>query len=278
MGAGPFTVFAPTNEAFAKEPAAVLTALLDPANKDKLQELLKYHVVSGDVKSSMLTNDQKVPTLEGSDLTVKIDTDDAGQATVMINDAKVVMADVEASNGVVHVIDAVLVPPALEALVASLSADDSARKLGHHKSSPESTPAPTPADTEDKKNIVELASATADLSTLVTAVTAADLAETLSGAGPFTVFAPTNEAFEKVSPAVLTVLLDPANKDKLQELLKYHVVSGDVKSSMLTNDQKVPTLEGSDLTVKIDTDDAGQATVMINDAKVVMADVEASNG
>ena len=121
-GKGPFTVFVPTNDAFAKVPASVLTALLDPDNKDKLQQLLKYHVASGAVTSSMLKNNEQIPTVEGSDLTVKIDTDDAGSTTVMINDAKVVTADVTASNGVVHVIDAVLIPPVLEELVASLSA------------------------------------------------------------------------------------------------------------------------------------------------------------
>ena len=122
-------------------------------------------------------------------------------------------------------------------------------------------------------NIVETAQATPDLSTLVDAVVAADLAETLSGEGPFTVFAPTNDAFAALPPAELERLLKPANKDELAKILTYHVVAGDVMAADLSDGQKVETVEGQDLTVTIDGD-----KVMINDAQVIQPDIETSNG
>merc|ERR1712137_39495 len=179
--------------------------------------------------------------------------------------SEVVQADVEASNGVVHVIDAVLVPPSLEALVEALTepADDDYSTGGG-----EEEPA------KQSKNIVQLAVDTPSLSTLVSAVKAASLVDALSGTGPFTVFAPTNKAFEKVPTKVLSALLEPANKAKLQELLKYHVAAGDVKSGMLKDGQKVSTLEGSELTVSIK-----DGIVRLNGVtEVVQADVVASNG
>merc|ERR1719182_1175801 len=120
-GAGPLTVFAPTNAAFAAVPEAVLDALLDPVNKASLQTLLKYHVAAGTaVASGSLEDGQKIKTLEGGELTVGV-KEEGGAKTVTVDGAAVVGADVEASNGVVHVIDAVLVPPSLESLVASLT-------------------------------------------------------------------------------------------------------------------------------------------------------------
>ncbi len=105
-GEGPFTVFAPTNEAFAALPEGTLEALLMPKNKDKLVEILTYHVVAGKVLSSDLSDGMKAKTVEGSDITVHIS--DAG---VKINEANVSAADIMASNGVVHVIDRVIIPP-----------------------------------------------------------------------------------------------------------------------------------------------------------------------
>merc|ERR1712137_201256 len=104
---------------------------------------------------------------------------------------------------------------------------------------------------KQSKNIVQLAVDTPSLSTLVSTVQAAGLVDALSGTGPFTVFAPTNEAFKNVPAKVLSALLEPANKPKLQELLKYHVAAGDVKSGMLKDGQQVSTLEGNELTVSI---------------------------
>jgi len=108
QGDGPFTVFAPTNEAFAALPAGTLESLLKPENKAKLTSILTYHVVASKVMSSDLSNGQEAKTVEGD--AVKVTMNDKG---VMINDAKVVAADVSASNGVVHVIDKVILPPGI---------------------------------------------------------------------------------------------------------------------------------------------------------------------
>lgn len=121
-------------------------------------------------------------------------------------------------------------------------------------------------------DIVTLASETDDLSTLVAAVKAADLVETLQGDGPFTVFAPTNAAFDKLPDGTVESLLKPENKDKLTKILTYHVVPGKVMSGDLEDGMKATTVEGSEIEIKLGDN------VMINSAKVVTADVEATNG
>jgi len=109
MGAeGPFTVFAPTDDAFAALPAALVPCLLLPENKDALSSILTYHVASGSVMSTDLSNGMEVATLQGEMVT--IDTTDG----VKVNDANVVIADVSADNGVIHAIDGVLVPPSID--------------------------------------------------------------------------------------------------------------------------------------------------------------------
>lgn len=123
------------------------------------------------------------------------------------------------------------------------------------------------------KDIVSLAVGNEDLSTLVAAVKAAGLVETLQSAGPFTVFAPTNEAFAALPAGTLESLLKPENKDQLVAILTYHVVAAKVMSTDLSNGQMAGTVQGSDIKVTISKDG-----VMINDAKVIAADVKASNG
>merc|ERR1712028_285875 len=145
-GKGPFTVFAPTNEAFAALPAGVLANLLKPENKAQLVDILTYHVAPGDVHAKDLHDMEMITTVEGKSVTARV-----SGSSIFINSAKVTAADNDASNGVVHIIDAVLVPGS----------------------------APIP-----KNNIVDLAVANPDLSTLVTALKAADLVDTLSGIGP----------------------------------------------------------------------------------------------
>ena len=238
-GSGPFTVFAPTNEAFAALPAGLVTNLLKPENKAELVDLLTYHVASGDVHAKDLSDKEMIKTVEGKDVTVRL----SGK-TVLINTAKVITADVDASNGVVHIIDAVLIPAGFN------------------------PPKPAPA-----KTIVDLAVATPELSTLVAALKAADLVGTLSGSGPFTVFAPTNEAFAALPAGLVTNLLKPENKAELVDLLTYHVASGDVHAKDLSDKEMIKTVEGKDVTVRL----SGKS-VLINTAKVITADVDASNG
>lgn len=125
---------------------------------------------------------------------------------------------------------------------------------------------------ETKPDIVGLASGVENLSTLVAAVQAAGLVETLQGDGPFTVFAPTNEAFAALPAGTLDNLLKPENKDQLAAILTYHVVPGIVRSTDLKDGMTAATANGSNITVSLD------GGAMINDANVTTADVEASNG
>merc|ERR1712232_450223 len=201
FGAGPFTVFAPTNEAFAKLPKALLDHLLDPKNIKELQDVLTYHVASGSVHAKELKNKEKITTVEGKAVEAFVFS-----GKVYINDAEVVKADIDASNGVVHVINHVLIPPHI-AQRANLRTQI----------------------TRSTSSIVDLAVATPDLSTLK----AGKLVDTLSGAGPFTVFAPTNEAFAKLPKALLDHLLEPKNIKELQDVLTYHVASGSVHAKDL---------------------------------------------
>ena len=136
-----------------------------------------------------------------------------------------------------------------------------------------STPAKTPKTTAPTgKTIVSIASGNKNFSTLVTALKAADLVETLSAEGPYTVFAPTNAAFAKIPKATLANLLKPENKEQLKKVLTYHVVSGAMTSKMLKSG-KVATVEGGNVTVKI----SGKK-VRVNNANVIMANIKASNG
>jgi uncharacterized surface protein with fasciclin (FAS1) repeats len=197
-------------------------------------------VANGKVLAANLTNDEKIMTLEKQNVTVTI----AGTpAVVKINSATVTKADVMADNGVVHIIDAVLIPDGFEPPLY--------------------------------QNIPEIATADKDLSTLVSALKAGGLIDTLSGDGPFTVFAPSDEAFKAMDQAVLTALLKPANKAKLVEVLEYHVANGKVLAADLKNNEKIMTLDKQNVTVTI----AGTpAVVKIDTATVTKADVMAVNG
>jgi uncharacterized surface protein with fasciclin (FAS1) repeats len=237
---GPFTVFAPTNEAFAALPAGVVAKLLKPENKKELADILTYHVLSGNVLSTDLKPFQEVKTVEGKSLRVS-----KFEGEVRVNRAKVIKADNFASNGVVHIIDAVLLPlaaPILDQISAT-------------------------------KNIVQLAESVKDLSTLVTAVVAGGLADTLSSPGPFTVFAPTNEAFAALPAGVVAKLLKPENKKELVDILTYHVLPEQVLSTDLKPFQEVKTVAGKAVRViKFDGE------VRVDRAKVIKADNLASNG
>lgn len=127
---------------------------------------------------------------------------------------------------------------------------------------------------EDKpKDIVDTAVAAGDFKTLAAALKAGDLVETLKGKGPFTVFAPTDEAFKKLPKGTLESLLKPENKEKLVAILKYHVVSGAVKAKDVVKMKEAETLAGKPVTITVEKDE-----VHINKSKVTKADIEASNG
>ncbi len=228
-GKGPFTVFAPTDEAFAKLPEGTLETLLKPENKDQLAAILLYHVVPGEAFAKDVVSQKTWGTALGQRVDIS-----APRGKPMIDGANIIATDIETSNGVIHVIDSVILP--------------------------------------ETKTIPEVADVAGSFSTLLTAVKTAGLAETLMGEGPFTVFAPTDEAFAALGSTV-TDLLKPENREKLTSILTYHVVSGRVYADQAIKAKSAATLEGGSVSIKGWGD-----TVKINDATVLSADVEASNG
>ena len=254
-GNGPFTVFAPTNDAFAKVDEATLDSLLQPENKDQLASILTYHVVAGKVMAADLTDGQVVETVNGQELTVGIDGDTVTLTDANGGTATVTKADLDAGNGVIHVIDSVLMPK-----MDDMSSDGAGE------------------ESEASGTIVDVAAGNEDFSTLVAAVKAAALVDTLNGEGPFTVFAPTNEAFDALPAGTVDSLLKPENKDKLAAILTYHVVAGKVMAADLSDGQKVKTVQGEELTVGIDGDTVTLTDANGNTVNVTKADVPASNG
>ena len=226
-GDGPFTVFAPSDEAFAKVPAEALQGLL--ADKAALTEVLTYHVVPGRVLAADAVKLDWAPTVSGSALRVEAKADG-----VFVDDARVVSTDILASNGVIHVIDRVVMP---------------------------------------RKDLVATAVGAGAFNTLVTAVKAADLVETLAEGGPFTVFAPADAAFAKVPEATLKGLL--ADKAALSKVLTYHVVPGRVLAKAIAEGTtKVKTVQGQELTIVR----AKDGSITVDGARVVTPDVLAGNG
>jgi transforming growth factor-beta-induced protein len=236
-GEGPFTVFAPTDDAFAKLPAGTLDELLKPESKQALTDILLYHVVAGKVMAADVVGLTSATTVLGKDIAIKVD-----MGNVYINDAKVIITDIETSNGVIHVIDTVILPPAEEAAAPG--------------------------------TIVDIAVADGRFTTLVAAVQAAGLVETLSGEGPFTVFAPTDDAFAKLPAGTLDELLKPESKQALTDILLYHVVAGKVMAADVVGLTSAPTVLGKDVNIKV-----MDGKVYLNETiQVIITDIEASNG
>ena len=207
-GDGPFTVFAPSDEAFAKLPAGTLEMLLKPENKAKLAAILTYHVVPGRVMAADIKSGG-VATANGQRVDVKVE-----KGAVTADGAKVVKADIGAANGVIHVIDKVILP--------------------------------------SDKNIVQTAVADGRFKTLATLLEKAGLVDALSGKDAFTVFAPTDEAFAKLPKETVESLLKPENKDQLVAILKFHVIPGRAFSdAVVAADWKGATLQGGKLTSKV---------------------------
>lgn len=228
-GDGPFTVFAPTDEAFAKLPEGTVATLLKPENKALLTAILMYHVVPGRVDAANVKNMTEAMTLNGQRITI------ATAKGVLIDDARVVKADIACSNGVIHVIDRVILP----------STDD----------------------------LIGLAAKSGSFKTLAAAIDAAGLASVLSSEGPFTVFAPTDSAFESLPTGTVESLLRKDNRQQLIAILKYHVVPGRIYADQALAAQTAETVEGSRVRFRIQG-----GNLMVNDANIINADNEASNG
>jgi transforming growth factor-beta-induced protein len=233
-GEGPFTVFAPTDDAFAKLPEGTLDNLLKPENKQQLADILTYHVVSGKVMAADVLKLSEAETVQGQNVAIKQD-----MGKVYVNDAQVVLTDIEASNGVIHVIDTVILPPAETAAL----------------------------------DIVDTAVADGRFTTLAAALTAAGLVETLKGEGPFTVFAPTDEAFAKLPAGTLDTLLKPESKVQLTDILTYHVIPGAVLAGDVVKLSQANTVQGQPVKIRVE-----DGKVFINDAQVVITDIQTSNG
>jgi transforming growth factor-beta-induced protein len=235
-GEGPFTVFAPTDEAFAALPEGTVEGLLkDPK---ALAEILKYHVVAGKVMAADAAKLTEAETLQGAPIAISVK-----DGKVMINDAEVVSADVLANNGVIHVINKVILPPAEESM----------------------------SEGEMAKDIVDTAVAAGSFKTLAAALEAAGLVETLKGAGPFTVFAPTDEAFAKLPAGTVEALLkDPK---ALGDILKYHVASGKLMAADVLKHSGIETLLGQTAPIKVEGN-----TVYIGGAQIITTDIQTSNG
>jgi uncharacterized surface protein with fasciclin (FAS1) repeats len=229
-GDGPLTVFAPTDEAFARLPKGTLEGLLKPENRPKLQAILTYHVLPERVTAAQVVRLRSAATLNGQRVDIS-----SGKQGVKVDGAKVLKTDIAAANGVIHVIDAVILP-ATDDVVAT------AGKAGSFK-------------------------------TLAAALKAAGLVETLQGEGPFTVFAPTDEAFAKLPDGALESLLKPENREKLRAILTYHVVAGRVYADQVPKAGSSPTVGGPALHLRRSPD-----AVTVNDASVVKADIETANG
>jgi transforming growth factor-beta-induced protein len=222
---GPFTVFAPTDAAFD---ALGLTGddLLAVTN---LADILLYHVIGDKLKATDVAAVERLTSLLGEDLKVNVT-----EEGVFINNSKVLIADIKAENGIVHVIDMVLIP-------------------------------------EEMPSIVDIAVADGNFDTLVWALQATGLDEVLDGDGPFTVFAPTDEAFEKLPTWLLNFLVN--NPKYLEYVLLYHVVPGDLDASEVISQRKLETASGRDVYPRVYGD-----TVLINKSKVIVPNIEAENG
>ena len=243
-GPGPFTVFAPTNDAFNKLPAGTVNTLLEPANKAQLVDILTYHVVSGRYTTADLQDGMTLTTVEGKTLKIS-----KNGSTIMINGVAMIQTpDVISSNGVTHVIDTVLTPPTGVEVGGALMVPS--------------------------LDIVSNAMNASNVTTLVAAVKAAGLVPTLQGPGPFTVFAPTNDAFNKLPAGTVNTLLEPANKVELAKILEYHVVAGKYLESQLTNGLVLKTVEGDTLKFTVVNNQ-----VMINGVAMIQTpDVISTNG
>ena len=284
---GLFTVFAPTNDAFAALPEGTVETLLMSENIDALTEVLTCHVLGAnamsDVIGGMIADGGGVHTVEtlgGCMIEVRSEggmitlTDETGGT------ATVTIADVVQSNGVIHVIDAVLLPASDEAAMEAEMPVETGMDAGDN-------PMVGGAAMFADRNIVENAVNSADHTTLVAAVQAAGLVDTLSSEGPFTVFAPTNAAFDALPAGTVDTLLMEENRDALTGVLTSHVVAGTITAADLTSQARASSdgfyhfeaVSGAALSAQVTPsgsvyiyDESGNAYM------VTVADVMQSNG
>ena len=257
-GDGPFTVFAPTDDAFAAALDALGLTAEELLGNPALADILTYHVVAGavDAETAISLEGQSAATVQGEEIAIAV-----VDGNVMVNNATVVMPDVEASNGIIHVIDAVILPPTIaEALLGSGEADmvdeEAAPELG---------------------TIVGVAQEAGIFTTLLAAGEATGLSVPLDSPGDFTIFAPTDDAFaaalETLGLTAEELLADTAT---LTSILTYHGLLGSVSAeeAIALDGQSVATISGAEIAISV-----VDGAVVINDsATVIQADVLANNG
>lgn len=232
---GTFTVFAPTDDAFAELPKGTLDELRKPENRDTLREILTYHVLDFELSAPQHPPSHPLRSAEGLNGD-DIEFDREG-STVFVNGNKIVNRNIRCSNGIIQVIDGVLLPP------------------------------------EDGNTIVDIASNDERFTTLVAAVKAAGLADSLGGETLLTVLAPTNDAFGDLPSGTLKSLLKEKNRDQLIGILKDHVIKGSLNARDLAGRDSVETLRGTSLPISIEN-----GSLTIGGAGVILNDIGASNG
>lgn len=223
-GKGPFTVFAPTDAAFAKLPKGTVATLLKKKNLPTLTGILTYHVVAGNMPAKMVLTQTGLVTLNGQRAALAM-----VKKKATIGGAQIVTTDIQCTNGVIHVIDAVMMP--------------------------------TSGD------IVDVASGAGTFKTLIAAAKAAGLVDTLKSKGPFTILAPTDAAFAKLPAGTVEMLLKPENKAKLAQILTYHVVAGRAFAADVAKATSVKSVQGSaiKITAKNGKVMANNATIVATD-------------
>jgi transforming growth factor-beta-induced protein len=246
---GPFTVFAPFDSVFAnifgltrarlqeEDWSAHLSLLQEDEWSAHLEDLLLYHVFYSQVTSSEFTNGQVIPTLSPGQ-SITVSIEGG---VLFIDQAEVAISNISASNGVIYAIDSILLPDSVT------------------------------------KNILNIADSDPAFSTLAGLIHAADLESFLTGSDPFTVFAPTDEAFDtfaNLDPDMLDLLTDPDNQDTIVEIVSYHVLPGIVPSKEFTNGMVLESLQGSPIVLSV-----SDGSIMVNDfANVSRADLLVNNG
>ena len=234
QGAGPFTVFAPTNDAFNALFAQLGVSGIDDLSADVLKPILLNHVISGNVKSADIATGYALTVNNSGPGQNFVKVFINKSSTVMVDGSTVTTADVMTSNGTIHVIDKVILPSSV---------------VGHAINNP-------------------------DFSILVEAVVKAGLVNALSSEGPFTVFAPTNQAFTNLFNTLGVSGIADLTADQLTPILLYHVVSGNVVASQVTSGN-VPTLkEGSSISIEA----SGMGVKINGNSSVIATDVQGTNG
>lgn len=209
-GDAEYTLFAPSDAAFKGLGIGKDTSLLLPANKDKLVQLLRYHMLPGRQPSDQLPMNQPIKTLEKNTINI------GSRSPLIVNQVSAATADVPATNGMIHIINKVLLPPQFEF---------------------------------PDKDVMQLARTDRQMKEFQKFVLAAGMEQDLKSAGPFTVFAPINEAFTSLDSGVYAALLRAENRDALRRILKYHVIAGKTDSTVLTYGRNLDTLEGGRILV-----------------------------